>query len=180
MKGPWKTLLLLISASGCAAGASDTGSPPEPLSWPEGLYYLEAEVEYQQDTEWGNQTASDHHHAELTVHPGGFLRLNASSGICEDPLPSDVQRDRSRGQRTFRCNDATYVIKPVARTIRGEVRVKVLEGVRRRGSCLQYNYVEGQQVCVAYSYVVVQQTATKNVRLRVERTSISIPGAAGE
>jgi hypothetical protein len=178
-RGQWRTngsglvlagslLMLTGSVSGCASGGTGPGSSGEPISWQEGRFELQGAIEYRRDTEWAASTEKVEYYAELVIQSGGSLQLFTSAGICLDRLPNEVSRDRANRQRTFRCGEATYVLRPLGRSVRGTLRIPVMETVQARGPCIQYQQTStGQRVCVQYSTVTRTRRTTKNTQLRV-------------
>ena len=160
-------LMILLSVWGCSTSGSRP--PPGPLSWPQGRYELNATVQYRPVT--GGTVTTAEYHAELEIGAEGYLHLQSSSGICQDPTPDLQLRDQTRGQRTFLCNDAVYVIKPMAETVRGTIHVTVIEAVQRQGECREWGTVDNQRVCLVYSSEIYPSEARKTTRLIVRKRS---------
>jgi len=95
------------------------------------------------------------------------MRLRSSSGLCRDRTPIEVAHDREGRQRTFRCNEVAFVLKPQAGGVRGEMHAIVTETIRSRGRCTAYSTVNGARVCVAYEWVLRDRESTKTARLKV-------------
>jgi len=173
MKGMGQLLLLLAGVVGCATSNGVSDSPPEQISWPVGQYLLEGRVAYRTDTQRSTLSESVDYRGELVIRPDGDMRLDSSSGLCEPRLPEQVRVDQRQRQRTFSCMGVSYVLKPAGESVRGEIRLRVTESIRRRGQCKRTDYVDGKEVCVAYFFTVDRRQATKRGRLRVTRISIS-------
>jgi len=128
----------------CASGG---GVPSGPVAWPPGHYYLEATITYTS----GAGTERDLHSADLYIEPDQSMRLDSHDAVCRDPTPPELQRDAERRQRTFACGDLTYVLRPGAETVTGDLQAIVQEGTSvsecvlraSNGSCAQsYSRIE--------------------------------------
>jgi hypothetical protein len=136
--------------------------------WPTGTYDLLASVTYRSDSETGTRTERMEHRAELTVAPDETLVLTSSSGLCGIQTPDEVQRDVTRGVRTFSCRDARYVLRPAGGTVSGSAFITVQEGIRTRGTCEQWEDTpSGGRVCRQYTWYVDLRSASKQAGLRV-------------
>ncbi len=159
--------LLLLVVGGCVGSRTGSDSEGERLPWQAGRYELSGSVRYRQDTEMIESSATLRYEAELEIGADGSMRMLSSSGLCLDRTPDQVARDQARWQRTFECNEVTYLLKPAPETIRGEMRVIVTESIRSRGPCIQYGTVDNQQVCIAYEWTLRPRAASKRATLRV-------------
>lgn len=155
----WLVLLALVA--GCATGG---GRPPAPVTWPPGQYFLEATVSYV--TRFGIQR--DEHSAELHVEADQSIRLDSQTGICRDPLPLELQRDESRGVRTFRCGEVTFEIRPGPGTVTGQLSITVRELYRIR-VCQERAFANPNGRCVRWDDDDRERTVTRRERLRVVR-----------
>jgi hypothetical protein len=164
MKG-WSSLVFLLAVvPACSSTGGSPAPPAGPLSWPAGQYRLEATVRY--NSEIG--PTRDDYFADLTITLGGSMILTSSSGNCQDPSASAVQRDMARGRRSFECGDVTFDIRPMGQRIGGEILASVRETYRERGPCRRYETgMDGQRVCVEYSSRVLTRTSLKRERLRI-------------
>ena len=167
MKGFPHLLFLVAMVGGCATAGSESALPTEPIAWPVGQYLLEGSVEYRRDTEWAVRTVWTDYRAELDILADGTMSLSSSSGPCRESPFGEVRQDRVPRQRTFSCNDVSYVLKPMVGTIRGEIRVWVIEAIRQQGLCRRRGLQNGLEVCAAYARVVREQPVDKMVRLSV-------------
>ena len=167
MKGFPHLLFLVAMVGGCATAGSESALPTEPIAWPVGQYLLEGSVEYQRDTEWAVRTVWTDYRAELDILADGTMSLSSSSGPCRESLSGLVRQDRVPRQRTFSCNEVTYVLRPMAGTIQGEIRVWVIEAIQQQGLCSRRGIVNGLEVCAAYARVVRERPVDKTARLRV-------------
>ena len=70
------------------------------------------------------------------------------------------------------------MIKPLAETVRGTIKVTVIEAVQRQGECREWGTVDNQRVCLVYSYEIYPSEATKTTRLIVRKLS-SLPPDIG-
>jgi hypothetical protein len=140
-------------ALGTWACSSSGGGPAEqvaPASWTPGRYALEAEV--------GNSLTDETFTAQLTIGPDGTMTMNSSSGLCQTPTPSQVQRDQERGQATFECGDATWRLRAAPGTVRGDIRASILEEYRAPTPC-----PSGTGTC----YIMRTQRVTRTADLGV-------------
>ncbi len=158
-------LLLLAAVFGCANAGGAPASPPGQVSWPVGVYVLEATVEYQNDSAYGSNTVREDYFADLVIAPGNSLTLRNSSAVCRDPTRREVERDETLKRKTFRCGLFTYVVEPAGSTIRGEFTVTVDERIRRSGACILYR--SDGQWCVEYRWTVNSRRTPKRARLTV-------------
>jgi hypothetical protein len=120
--------MVLLGALACSSAGG--GAPDEtvaPASWMPGRYALEASV--------GRDLTGQEFRADLNIAPDGVMTLNSSSGLCQPRTPSQVQRDQERGQATFECGDATYRLRPVPGSLRGDIVASVLEEIRVQTAC---------------------------------------------
>jgi len=150
---------------GCAAAGNGSDAVQEPLTWPPGQYLLEASVTHRQDYEGGERTVQAEYTADLDIRADGFMQLISASGLCRDPLPKEMLEDRGRWQRTFLCEDGTYVLKPSEETIRGELRVRVISQ-HREERCVRYS---DDGSCIESEFFVNSRGTDKNLRLKVLR-----------
>lgn len=160
---------MLLLLAGCASGSGGGAAPDELLTWPPGEYSLEGHIEYQQDTERNARTVRADYQADLTIGDDSFIHIENPSGVCRARLPREILQDEAQRRRTVPCGDVSYVLKPRGKTIIAEIRVTVLESIRRRGQCVRWSTQGGQRVCVAYEYTTVTRRATKTGPLRVVR-----------
>jgi hypothetical protein len=114
--------LALSSLTGCGPQLIPTA-----IAWTPGRYSLEATV--------GEMLSAGEIRAQLTIAPGGEMSLASSTGLCRDRDASDMQRDLSRGQMMFECGDATFRVRPVPGSVRGEVNASVLEEYQAETAC---------------------------------------------
>jgi hypothetical protein len=109
-------------------GCSAMGGPPTtPVPWTPGQYSLEATV--------GETLSAEDVRAQLTIAPDSRISLASSTGLCRERDAAEVERDFARGRATFECGDATFQIRPIPGSVRGEVRASVLEEVREQTTC---------------------------------------------
>lgn len=153
---------------GCATSGGESKEPWEPPPWNPGTYDLVATVNYRMDSELRAQTERVEHRGELVVAPDQTLSFTSTSGLCRTQTADEIQRDRTRGQRSFHCRDAQFILKPVAGSVGGTVSITVQEGIRTKGPCTQWeDTAGGQRVCVEYSWQVIYRTRKKQASLRV-------------
>ncbi len=155
----YRVAVVYVVVVGCATAGSGSDSPSEPLSWPGGRYVLEGPGRL--------------YRAELDIGADGSMLLSSSSGLCDDPPPTEMSHDLLQGQRTFHCGEVTYVLKPRGESIRGEIRFSIWETVQRQGPCIDWD--REWRVCRAYAYsgYYDQVLTGESVPLRVERKSQS-------
>ena len=137
------------------------------MVWPEGHYLLDGTVEYRRDTRMAEKTVRSDFHAELDIEPGGSMSLRDSSGPCRESQTTGTPQEGASPVKTFWCNDVSFVLRPAAGTVAGEVRVWVTEAIHRQGLCSRTGIVNGMQVCVAYDRVLSQETVDKAAVLEV-------------
>ena len=118
---------ILIATSACSSGGPSDGPAP-PVSWTPGRYTLEATI----DTSDGDREELT---GDLRIRPDGTMTLLSSFGSCRVPTPDELRRDEERRQRTFTCGDATYVIRPTANRVRGQVRARITESYQQSVQC---------------------------------------------
>ena len=118
---PEALALLLYLAAGASPGGAGKGewAPPP---WPSGHYDLRATVSYRMDTERGTGTERMEIRADLIVGPEGSMSLQNSSGLCHEPTQAELDLDRAQGRRTFPCQNATYLLRPLGGTALGTSR----------------------------------------------------------
>lgn len=121
-----RALWVAMCFGACAPGPYVEG-PQGAVAWTPGRYTLEASV--------GNEITSEEFRADLTIAQDNAMNLNASSGNCLAQTPSDIARDMERGQRTFECGDATWMVRATPGGVRGTVRASVLVEVREPTPC---------------------------------------------
>lgn len=162
-------LSTLFALAACASHgispASDGGYPP----WPEGDFDLRATISYRMDTESSTRTERQEFTARLHIAPDGSMELQSSSGLCHALNKDEMEAERVRGFRTFPCQGARYILRPLGHTVGGEIQASLQEGYRSRGSCMRYAQVgsTGERVCVEYRWEVHYRDATKRANLRV-------------
>ena len=160
MKKPIVLLTLLPLFTACSASQ---GRPPQALSWPPGEYALEATVSYAV----GGLTQRNQYRANLLISPEGELSLSSSTRICLDPTRGQAAADRQRRQRTFRCGDVRYVLRPRARTVQGGISTSVVED-ELVTECVAYGVdANGVRICVEVRERWVSRSVSKGARLRV-------------
>jgi hypothetical protein len=144
-----------------AACAGSPVPPGAPLTWPPGSYFLEGTVSYTGDLGSERETYS----ADLYVEVDGrTLRLDSHvGGVCQDPTLPQLERDRSRGVRTFRCGDVTFELRPGRETVTGDLSAVVQEAYEET-TCLRYGSTGG---CEETHTSVRTRPAVKRTGLRV-------------
>jgi hypothetical protein len=168
----WTTLSLGISSvfvlAGCATSGGESKESWEPPPWTPGSYELVASVTYRADSELGTRTERMENRAEVIVAPDQTLSFTSTSGLCRTQTPDEIMQDRARGQRSFDCQDAHFILKPMGGSVGGTVSISVQEGIRTKGPCQTWEDTPGgQRVCVAYNWHVTYQTRSKRASLRV-------------
>ena len=155
--------LLVASLAGCSG--SSAGLPPGPVSWPPGVYALEATIEYRSDNPSEPETIRDHHSAVLDIGPEGVMTLRDSSGACRGPIPREAQADEEQRGKSFQCRRSEYALGMSGGTLGGEITVSVTERVRLREGCSRYR--TGTTQCREYRWVVQSGMTQKRARLTV-------------
>lgn len=160
---------VLATLLGCSGSGGDPAPPPDPVTWPPGIYGLEATIEYRNDHEYGTDSVREDYYAELSITPGGSLTLRNTQTLCRDPTPPEVERDRASRRKTFECQNLTYVLQPAGSTVRGELSARVVERIRRQGPCLRYSDPAPgvPQRCVQYQWLVSERATAKEARLTI-------------
>ena len=171
----------VVVLGGCAMSKQRSEPAGGTSPWTPGTYDLVAAVDYRLDSESGPRTKRLENRAQLTVGREHTLSLTTTSGLCQTPTPEQLRQDRARGHRTFRCQDAHFVLKPMAGTVGGTVDISVQEGIRTRGTCKEWREAAGgQRICVEYNWHVAYRTRNKRASLRVTGSSVRLrPDADG-
>ncbi len=163
--------LLAACLAVCACASHGISSNPEGgyPPWPEGDFDLRATIYIRMDTESSTRTERKEYTAELHIASDGSLELQSSSGLCHTPNEDEMEADRVRGQRSFPCQDARYLLRSLGETVGGEISVSVTEGYRTRGPCMRWRQIAstGERVCVEYRWEVNLRRTTKRASLRV-------------
>ncbi len=146
------TVFTSLLAGGCIFSASQKEWTPEP--WPEGGFEIQASA--------GRTTYS----GDLYIAPDGRMTFSTTAGTCAERTPLQVERDRSRNQRTFPCSAATFLITPRGGTIQGRAQIPVNRTVRGERFCATYGE-NGE--CVHYEYRERTVNTVEDVPLRVVR-----------
>ena len=155
--------LLVATLVGCSGRSAEL--PPAPVSWPTGVYALEATIEYRTDSSSESRTIRDHHTAVLDIGPGGVMTLVDSSGGCRGPITREAQGDEEQRGKFFRCRGSEYVLEMSDGTLGGEIAATVTERVRLQEGCSRYRI--GTTQCREYRWVVQSGIIEKRAQLTV-------------
>ena len=118
---------LALGMWACSSSGGGSPEPVAPVSWRPGRYALEVSV--------GTTISDMTFTAQLTIAADGAMSLNSSSGLCQTPTPSQIQRDQERGQATFECGDATWRLRAAPGTVRGDIQASILEEYQAQTTC---------------------------------------------
>ena len=118
---------VVLGVSACSSAGGGSPEQVAPVSWMPGRYSLEATV--------GTELTAQEFRADLTIAADGAMTLNSSSGLCEAPTPSQIQRDQERGQATFECGEALYRLRAAPGTVRGDIRASILQEYQAETAC---------------------------------------------
>ena len=144
---------------------SNSGSPPGPVSWPTGVYVLEATIQYRYDSESVTETIEDNYSAVLDIAPGGVMTLSDASGVCRDLTSREAQDDEEQRGQTFRCGRSEYALEMSGGTLGGEMTAYVDERIKQNEGCVRPR--PGTTQCSEYRWVVNSRPTQKRARLTV-------------
>lgn len=119
--------MVFLGAWACSSAGGGAPEQVAPVSWMPGRYALEARV--------GRELTDEEFRADLTIAADGVMTLNSSSGLCQPRTPSQIQADHERGQATFECGDATYRLRAIPGSVRGDIVASILEEIRVQITC---------------------------------------------
>ena len=165
MKPLQPVLLLLATVAGCSGTGSNPASSPGPVSWPTGVYDLEATIQYRFDSGSETETIEDDYSAVLDIAPGGMMTLRDSYGVCREPAPREDQPDEEQRSRVFRCRRSEYTIEMSEGMLGGEITALVNERIRMSEGCMRYR--PGTTQCEEYRWIVDGRPSRKRARLTV-------------
>ena len=160
-----KFLPLLLILSACATPGSDLEPSPGPLEWPEGQFTLQGTAQYSHQAGLLQSTITAVHWLNLTIDPGGSMRVESSAGFCREPEEPVVQQQLARGYRSFPCGNVRFTVRPAGSTLRGEMTVSYTQSVRVRGGCAVR---DENGVCLEYEYNIEDRPRSQRVSLRVQ------------
>ncbi len=162
-----RTILLLVTLTGCGGGGGAPSSPGPapsgPVRWPPGRYLASAQLALTTGSMRAGSSARRQVQAEVWIDPDGTMTLTTGEGSCQEHVT-----DRAN-VRNFACGDATFQFVLDGETIRGTANAPVSYWVSAWSRCIRWTTDQtGRQTCAHYEdHPAEERTSRASGRLGV-------------